>query len=170
MLQIRPGRPADFSGIRLVNDQAFGQPDEAALVDTLHGTVEPFISLVAERDGQIVGHILFTRVTIESHDGSKSTAMALGPMAVLPEYQRQGIGSELVRAGLEECRKIGQCVVFVVGHPEYYPRFGFEPARPKGLTCHWDVPDDVFMVAELRAGALSGRRGLVRYAPAFGEV
>ena len=169
MLQIRPERPGDLSGIRLVNDQAFGQPDEAAVVDTLRGTVESFISLVAERGGPIVGHILFAPVTIESDQGA-TRAMALGPMGVLPEYQRQGIGSELVRASLEECRRIGQYVVFVVGHSEYYPRFGFEPARPKGLTCQWDVPDDVFMVAELQAGALSGRCGMVRYAPAFGEA
>lgn len=166
---IRPDTQDDVAAIRRVNECAFGQRDEADLVDTLRGKVDSFISLVAERGGQVVGHILFTPVTIESGDGA-SLAMGLGPMAVLPEYQRQGIGMQLVRAGLQECRKIGQFVVFVLGHPTYYPRFGFEPARPKGLTCQWDVPDEAFMVIELRLGALAGRRGLVRYAEAFGSV
>ena len=169
MAILRPEKRTDWTLIHEVNERAFGQPGEADLVDALRGTVEPFISLVAEGDGRVVGHILFAPVTIESDDGA-SQAMALGPMAVLPEYQRQGIGSQLVRAGLEECRAIGQFVVFVLGHAGYYPRFGFEPARPKGLTCQWDVPDEAFMVAELQAGALAGRRGLVRYAPPFGEV
>lgn len=169
-LTARGEQANDLPSIREVNTLAFGQADEADLVDALRGEVEPFISLVAERDGRVVGHILFTPVTIESADGSKSTAMGLGPMAVLPECQRQGIGSALVRAGLEACERQGEFVVFVLGHAEYYPRFGFEPARPKGLTCQWEVPDEAFMVVELTVRALAGRRGLVRYADAFSDV
>jgi putative acetyltransferase len=90
-------------------------------------------------------------------------------MAVLPEYQRQGIGSRLVREGLEECRRMGCDVVVVVGHPGYYPRFGFAPASRKGLRCEYPVPDEVFMVAELKPDALRGR-GLVKYRPEFGGV
>lgn len=168
-MHVRHETSDDHPAIREVNERAFGQPNEADVVDTLRGTVEPFISLVAERGGQAVGHVLFTPVTVESDDGA-SLAMGLGPMAVLPEYQRQGVGTQLVRAGLQECRKIGQFVVFVLGHPTYYPRFGFEPARPKGLTCQWDVPDDAFMVVELRPGAPASRRGLLRYAEAFGNA
>ena len=169
-MHVRHEASDDCPAIREVNERAFGQPDEANLVDALRGKVEPFISLVAERDGRVVGHILLTPVTIDSDDGVTSMAMGLGPMAVLPECQQQGIGSQLVRAGLQECRKIGQFVVFVLGHPTYYPRFGSEPAPPKGLVCQWDVPDEAFMVIELRPGALAGRRGLVRYAEAFGSV
>jgi putative acetyltransferase len=155
--------------VRAVNERAFGQAAEADVVDALRGRAEPFVSLVGALDGRVVGHILFTPVSIVSDDGT-TQAMALGPMAVLPALQRQGIGSQLVRAGLEECRKIGQFVVFVLGHPTYYPRFGFEPAPPKGLTCKWEVSDEVFMVIELVPGALVGLRGLVRYADAFKDV
>jgi putative acetyltransferase len=91
-------------------------------------------------------------------------------MAVLPEYQKQGLGSQLVREGLKKCRPIGCNVVVVVGHPEYYPRFGFVPAGQKELRCEYPVPDEVFMVAELKPGALDGQRGLVKYRPEFGEV
>ena len=93
--------------------------------------------------------------------------MGLAPMAVLPEYQKRGIGSALVERGFDECRRIGHNIVVVVGHPEYYPRFGFTPAREQGLGCEFDVPDEVFMVAELSPGTLDGRQGLVKYHPEF---
>jgi putative acetyltransferase len=91
-------------------------------------------------------------------------------MAIAPEHQRGGIGGDLVRAGLEACRRMGRRVVFVLGHPAYYPRFGFVPAAPHGLSCRWPVPPGVFMVAELGAGALAGARGLVRYPAEFDDV
>ena len=91
-------------------------------------------------------------------------------MAVLPEYQRRGIGSQLVREGFKECQRIGYDIIIVIGHPAYYPRFGFVPAREKGLRCEYEVPDEVFMVAELRAGALADVRGVVKYRPEFGTV
>jgi putative acetyltransferase len=113
--------------------------------------------------------MLFTAVMIES-DAPAWTALGLAPMAVLPQCQRQGIGSHLVRAGLTACVRQGHTVVVVLGHPTYYPRFGFVPAAAKGLRCEYPVPDGVFMVAELVSGALDGRTGLVKYRPEFAQV
>ena len=169
MIIVRKESPEDYARVREINEHAFGQPAEADLVDNLRKTEHAQLSLVAEVDGRLVGQVFFTLVTLESGEEA-SPALALGPMAVLPEYQGRGVGSQLVRVGLEECRRAGHLVVFVLGHPGYYPRFGFQPAPPKGITCQWEVPEDVFMVAELAPGALGGRRGLVRYAPAFGQV
>lgn len=169
VISVRAETPEDFSAVRRVNEQAFGRPDEAALVDALRTVARPCISLVAVADGQVVGHIFFSPVSIEAED-SVFGALGLAPMAVLPEYQRRGVGSRLVREGLNECRRIGHEVVVVVGHPEYYPRFGFVPAARKELTCEYAVPEEVFMVAELEPGALDGRRGLVKYLPEFGSV
>lgn len=166
---IRAERPEDYDAVHQVNEQAFGQPNEANLVDALRNSHQPQISLVAEVEGRIVGHIFFSTVRIES-ETSKTAALGLAPMAVLPEFQNQGVGSALVRRGLEECRSLGQEIVVVLGHPEYYPRFGFVPARGKGLSCEYPVPDEVFMALELREGALSGRKGLVKYGPEFGNV
>ena len=166
---IRAETREDYTAVRQVNEQAFGRADEANLVDVLRGRARPYISVVAEVGGRVVGHIFFSPVTIES-ESSAFSALALGPMAVLPEWQNQGVGSELIHRGFEECRSLGHDVVVVLGHPEYYPRFGFIPARRKGLRCEYPVPDDVFMVAELKEGALAGRQGMVRYRPEFGSV
>ena len=165
-LIIRQEASADASAIRHVNQQAFRQTEEADLVDTLRRRGAFTLSLVALLADQIVGHILFTPVQIESADSSFE-AIGLGPMAVLPTHQRNGIGSRLVQAGLEECRRVGHGVVVVVGHPEYYPRFGFLPARRFGIRYEEEVPEEVFMVLELREGALAGRSGTVRYQPEF---
>ncbi|HEX8650143.1 MAG TPA: N-acetyltransferase [Pyrinomonadaceae bacterium] len=168
-MNIRAEKPEDHLAVRQVNEQAFGRPDEAALVDALRKSADPHISLVAEVGGRIIGHIFFSPVVIES-EASVSTALGLAPMAVLPELQKQGIGSRLVRRGLDECRKIGHDVVVVLGHPEYYPRFGFVPSTRMGLRCEYPVAEEVFMVVELRAGALAGRTGVVKYHPEFGRV
>lgn len=162
-VHVRAETAADRDAVRRVNAAAFGRDAEGRLVDALREAVSPSLSLVACDAEQVVGHILFTPVTV---DGAW-TALALGPMAVRPERQRAGVGAALVRAGLDACRALGHDVVFVLGHPDYYPRFGFAPAPPRGLTCKWPVPDDVFMVAELAPGALRGRAGRVEYAPAF---
>jgi putative acetyltransferase len=166
---IRHEMPEDIPAIRCVLEQAFGQAQEADLVDALRRRGMFTLSLVAVQDDQIVGQILFTPATIAS-ERSSFDAVALGPMAVLPSRQRQGIGSQLVRAGLETLRQDGQEIVVVLGHPNYYPRFGFVPSKQHGIGCEFDVPDEVFMVAELRAGALSGRCGTVRYLPEFRTV
>ena len=164
---IRPETAEDFASVRRVNESAFGRPGEADLVDALRKTARPYVSLVAEEDGQICGHIFFSPVTIEPDvpERAATAALALGPMAVLPESQRSGIGSRLVEEGLKECLRLGFRLVFVLGHPDYYPRFGFVPASLKKFKCVYDVPDEVFMVLELSPGAPSGRSGLVRYRP-----
>jgi putative acetyltransferase len=163
---IRAEQPDDRAAIRDVVSKAFGQTDEADLVDALRREADPFISLVATDGGTVVGHIAFSPITIITGD-APGGGMGLAPMAVVPELQNRGIGSRLVREGLEECRRRGADLVVVLGHADYYPRFGFTPGRPKGLTCEYPVPDEVFMVLELTAGALSGRSGLVQYHPAF---
>ncbi|MGH9966373.1 MAG: GNAT family N-acetyltransferase [Pyrinomonadaceae bacterium] len=169
MISVRAESAEDYSAVRRINELAFGGPSEAALVDALRETAHPHLSLVAIIDGQVVGHIFFSPVSVES-EASAFTAMALAPMAVLPDHQKQGIGSLLIEAGLQECQRIGHYIVVVLGHPEYYPRFGFTPARQRELRCEYAVPDEVFMVAELMPGALGGRQGLVRYRPEFNDV
>ena len=164
---IRAEQSRDTDQVRLVNERAFDGPAEAAIVDAVRGTPDA-ISLVATEGDRIVGHILFTPVRI---DGSTAAIRAAGlaPMAVLPEYQRRGIGSQLVAAGLDACRAAGYDIVVVVGHPEYYPRFGFIPANTKGLEWEYPVPANVFMVVELRSGTLERVRGIARYLPEFAE-
>lgn len=166
MAAILHERPEDADAIRFVLEEAFGQSNEADLVDALRRRGVLTLSLVALRENEVVGHILFSPVTIESV-GSSFGAIGLGPMAVLPPYQRKGIGSQLVRVGLEQCRQAGHEIVVVLGHPDFYPRFGFVPTRHRGIHCEFDVPDNVFMVMELRQGALAGRGGLVKYQPEF---
>ncbi len=169
MIIVRAETPDDFPAVHQVNELAFGRSDEAVLVGKLRAVADPNISLVADQNGRVVGHIFFSPVSIEiSSPGS--IALGLGPLAVLPEYQKQGIGSQLTRAGLKECQRIGGDVVVVLGHPEYYPRFGFVPAKQKVLRSEYPVPDEVFMVVELKPGALDRQRGLVKYLPEFSEV
>jgi len=166
MVSVFHERPGDANAIRFVLEEAFGQSNEADLVDALRNRGVLTLSLVALRENEVVGHIVFSPVTIESA-GSSFSAIGLGPMAVLPSYQRKGIGSQLVRIGLEQCRQAGHEIVVVLGHPDFYGRFGFVPTRHRGIHCEFDVPDDVFMVMELRQGALAGRGGLVKYQPEF---
>ena len=168
-MTIRPERPGDASRIHEVNSLAFGQPAEADLVDRLRAACADSLSLVAE-DSALVGHILFTPVTIDG-DGRRVVGVGLAPMAVLPDRQRQGIGSQLVTRGVEILRARGCPFVVVVGHPEYYPRFGFEPASKHGLASQWDgIPDEAFMVLVLDGLALRTVAGVVRYRDEFGEV
>lgn len=168
MIVIRAETPEDYAAVRRVNALAFGRDGEAALVDKLRA-VSPHISLVAFKDSEAVGHIFFSPATVES-DPADFAAVALGPLAVLPGHQNRGVGSLLVRRGLEECKRRGHDVVFVLGHPGYYLRFGFSPAGAKGIRCEYPVPDEAFMVVELRPGALGGRTGLMRYRSEFAEV
>lgn len=169
MLTIRSETPEDRADIHHVNVKTFGQESEAELVKKLRNRGMLIVSLVALSDVQVAGHIAFSPVTVKSEDSSFQ-AIALGPMTVLPEYQRKGIGSQLVRAGLEECRHLGHAIVVLVGHPDYYPRFGFMPARSKGIECEFEVPDEAWMLLELRGGALSGGRDTVTFQPEFREA
>ena len=162
---IRPERPDDHEQVRAVNDAAFGQPDEGAIVDGVRRRGVPIISLVAADADQLVGHILFTPVTLTP--ATPRRLCGLGPMAVLPSHQRRGIGGRLVRDGLEACRLVGYDAVVVVGHPSYYPRFGFGRGRDHGLAWDHDVPDDAFMALALASDGLAGCAGVVSYLPEF---
>jgi putative acetyltransferase len=167
-MRIRPESEADQSAIRGVNMAAFETSVEANLVEALRGKALQLVSLVAEVDGATVGHILFSPVLLAEHPQLK--VMGLGPMAVAPRHQRKGVGSALVREALEQCRQLGYRAVVVLGHPEYYPRFGFVPASKFAIRSEYDVPENVFMIAELEAGALRGVSGLIRYDAAFASV
>jgi putative acetyltransferase len=169
MINIRQETNEDIENIHYVNEQAFGQPQEANIISKLRTRGKVSLSLVAIEDGNIIGHILFSPVTIESNKGSFE-AITLAPMAVLPEYQHKGIGSKLVVAGIEECRRLGFEMVTVLGHPDFYPRFGFVPAQPKGINCEFDVPEEAWMILELEQGALTGRKGTVKFQPEFHEA
>jgi len=166
-VSLRIERSGDEPGIHETNELAFGEPLEARLVDALRETPD-YLSLVATIDERAVGHILFTPVTIEPATDRRIAGLA--PMAVRPEHQRSGIGGQLIRAGLEECRRIGYSAVVVLGHPEYYPRFGFVPAHTFGLTCEFPSPPEAFMAIELERGALKGTAGVVHYLPQFADV
>jgi putative acetyltransferase len=168
MIDVRAERPFDFASVRDVNDRAFQSPVEGQIVERLRAAADA-ISLVAIRNDLVVGHILFTAVSLEPP--AEFRVAGLGPMSVLPEHQRSGIGSQLIRAGLDACRQHGYSAVVVVGHPTYYPRFGFEPAHTRGLTLpDFDVPQDVFMVVELDPGVRDQLRGAVRYRSEFAEA
>jgi putative acetyltransferase len=168
MIEIRFERPHDKNAIRRVNELAFDGNVEADLIDALREADVDTISLVAVDGVDIIGHILFSPVAVQS-ERSSFTALALGPMAVIPGHQRKGIGTQLVHAGLRECKKRGHSIVFVLGHREYYPRFGFLSSRPLGFRWEKDVPEEYFMVVELEEGALEGKDGVVKYHPAFDE-
>lgn len=170
MVLIRPETPADQAGIRLVNERAFGQPQEADLVDSLRRACPDLISLVAEFAGSLPGHILFSPAVISGPQG-RVEGMALAPLAVLPAYQRQGIGSRLVEAGLEILRSRSCSFVIVLGYPAYYPRFGFEPASHYGISSQWPgLPDEVFMALVLDKARMAGVTGVARYRPEFDSL
>lgn len=165
---IRDENAQDRTDIHALNASAFETSAEADLVDALRVQVHPVISLVAEEADTVLGHIMFSPVSLSGHPGLK--IMGLAPMAVAPQYQRQGIGTALVRAGLERCRELGFGAVVVLGHPQYYPRFGFLPAKRLGIDCEYEVPVDVFMVMELQPGYLHGASGIIKFHTAFSNV
>lgn len=172
MIIIRHETPSDILAIHDVNKQAFdGREAEAGLVDATRKS-ENFISelsLVAEENGQILGHIMFSRIHIETENG-QLPALTLAPMAVLPRYQKRGIGSHLVRRGLDECNQLGHAIVIVLGHTDYYPRFGFSASLAKSLECPFGDCGEAWMAVELIPGALQGVHGKVIYPSAFTGV
>ncbi len=163
---VRPAHKEDFSKIYTVNELAFKQHDEAQLVERLRKSQEYIMELefVAIKDHQIVGHILYTTVQIGHH---VCRAVALAPMSVLPTFQNQGIGASIIRHTLQEVNRLGYSSVIVLGHPNYYPRFGFRPASNWGIQFHQDVPDDVFMALSFDTNGLNGISGIVKYSDAF---
>ncbi len=167
-MRIRKEEAHDRAAVHAVNAAAFETPMEAELVDVLRERATPNVSLVAEDEDAVIGHILLTPVILDGREDLD--LMGLAPMAVVPDRQRQGIGSRLVQAGLAACRERGVGAVVVLGHPDYYPRFGFEPAARFGIRSTWDVPEDVFFVLELVPGSLDGAAGTVRYHVAFDEA
>jgi putative acetyltransferase len=168
MVLIRNEQLHDVSAIRHVNERAFNGFAEANLVELIRAAEKAIISFVAIDNENVVGHILFSRVTV-GFNPHNIQALGLAPMAVLPEYQRQGIGSELVRRGLEECRRQGFDLVFVLGHTKFYSRFGFTRASVYGFDNEYNA-DESFMVLELRDNKLNTASGMVKFQPEFQET
>jgi putative acetyltransferase len=167
MVIVRKEERGDEERIRFVNTAAFGRSAEADIVDVLRENCPEGVSFVAVIAERIVGHILFTPAVIEGKE-KQVVGMGLAPIAVLPEVQRQGIGSKLTQAGLEETRTMKQPFVIVLGHPEYYPRFGFVPASRYGITTEYEkVPDEASMILVLDEAALKGVSGTGKYRPEF---
>ena len=168
-MNIRKEKDSDIKEIWKVNIEAFETEAEANLVNALRDSDISYISLVAEEGEEIVGHILFTPVELIG-DNSGLKLIGLAPMAVVAKLQKKGIGSQLVKAGLESCLVQGYDAVVVLGHPEYYPKFSFVPSVKFGIKSEYEVPDEVFMVLELTKGSLKGHQGIIKYHSAFGSV
>ncbi|MGD0917923.1 MAG: N-acetyltransferase [Thermodesulfobacteriota bacterium] len=167
---IRQEKPEDVIDISALNELAFGQPQEAKIIDKLRNNCGNLLLLVAIENGKIVGHILFIPAEIEGPRGVIK-GMGLAPMAVLPEMQRQGIGTQLVKKGIEELRRFQCPFIIVLGHPEYYPRFGFERALLYGVKSQWEgIPDDVFMILWLDTSKAGQVSGLAKYREEFNEA
>lgn len=168
-MKIRAARKTDFTEIYQLNKDAFEQADEAKLVNLLRDSDAyiPELSLVAVSDNQIVGYILFTRIKILSPNKCEFNSLALAPMAVKPEFQKQGIGGKLIRYGLDKARDLGFKSVIVLGHENYYPKFGFLPASNWKITTAFEVPENALMAIELVPNGLKNIKGIVKYAKEF---
>ena len=169
MSLIRDECPADADAVGAVVVAAFGREAEGRLVERLRASGKIVCALVAEEKGRVLGHLAFSRIAIDSGE-SEIPVWALAPLAVMPAFQRLGIGSALVSAGLERCRMERQARVLVVGDPVYYGRFGFVPASQFGLTCPFPVPEEAFMAIELEPAAFAQVSGVVRYGHEFYDL
>lgn len=165
---IRFERVEDIEQIRDLNRVAFNSETEAALVDALRQHGVERISLVADENGDVIGHILFTPVTIDT--ATDINIAGLAPMAVLPDWQNRGVGSRLVSEGLQACEKAAYDAVVVLGHADYYPRFGFVPSVKYKIKSEYNVPPEVFMLKEIKKDALKGVSGVISYHPLFNEI
>ena len=161
-IEIREERADDVAAIRNVNRRAFGQDHEGNIVDALRSNGAALLSLVAILDDQVVGHIMYSPATV-----GEATGAGLAPMAVHPDHQRKGIGSKLIEAGNQKLKNDGCPFIIVLGHADYYPRFGFIPASTLGIKCEWDVPDDVFMLLVLDQAKMQGVSGVAKYRDEF---
>jgi len=160
----------DINDIRYVIEKAFGQPQEANIVDNLRKNCEELTSIVALENGKIVGHIVFSPVIIE-RDGSTVGGMGLAPVAVLPEYQRKGIGTQLVHKGIEQLRRSKCPFIIVLGYPEFYSRFGFEQASQFGIYSQWEgIPDNAFMILWIDTSMKNRVSGIAKYRSEFNEA
>ena len=168
-MNIREEKPSDIEKIWEVNTDAFGTKDEANIVNALRSSGCAYISLVAETEDKVVGYILFTPVELSGNQNNLKI-VGLAPMAVSSQYQNKGIGSKLVKAGLERCKSLGYDAVVVLGHPNYYPKFGFIPSVEFGIKSEYEVPDEVFMILELVQGVLKNHKGIIKYHEAFNSV
>src|SRR5258706_6231630 len=168
MAVIRPENARDFDTVRTLLLASFGREAEARLVDRLRASGKIAAALVAEEKERILGHVVFSKIAA-SAEGGEVNALALAPLAVVPAFQRLGIGSALVSAGLERCRSEQQARVVVLGDPVYYARFGFVPAAKFGLKCPLPRPDNAFMAIELEPGAFVKTSGTVRYGHEFDD-
>lgn len=170
MTTIRPERPGENDTVETLVEAAFASPVEARLVVALRRGphVVPDLSLVAERDGVVVGHAIFTEATVDGLP--PESLLVLGPVAVRPDHQRRGVGTALIETGLADARDLGYRAVVLLGSTDYYPRFGFRPAAAFGLENPWDAPDPDFQAVELDPGALDQASGVVEPAPAFQDV
>jgi putative acetyltransferase len=162
---IRPESIDDLQSIWHVNKAAFAGNAEANLVDALRDCGFVDVSIVAEVDGKVVGHILFSRITIVTKSGAID-ALSLAPMAVLPSHQRQGIGTMIVESGLAACREHGHRIVVVLGHPKFYPRFGFSAELARKLESPFGGGES-WMALELLQESLNGIEGRIQYSPPF---
>ncbi|MGB5438926.1 MAG: N-acetyltransferase [Gammaproteobacteria bacterium] len=166
-ITVRPETPEDIRAIDVVHISAFGGEAEANLVSVLRESAgyNRELSLVAELNGRIVGHILLTRVPLRNQ-GKETNVLALGPMSVVPSQSHRGIGSELIQAAVKLAKEKGYGAIVVLGHPEYYKRFGFENARDAHISCNLPAPEDALTIMEVVAGNLAGG-GHVEYPEPF---
>ena len=166
---IRDEQPADAIAIHDLLTAAFGRETEGRLVERLRGSGKEAVSLVAEDHGRVLGYVLFSGIAVERGE-RQLPVMALAPLAVLPAFQRLGLGSALVSEGLSRVRGADKTAVLVVGDPRYYGRFGFVPASRFGIRCPFPAPEACFMALELSPGALKGYAGLARYGHEFDDL
>ena len=169
-ITIRKEEERDYKKVYEVNRLAFQQENESKLIEKIRKgkNFVPDLSLVAKIDDEIVGHILFSRIKIVGDSIFES--LALAPVAVIPEFQKQGIGAELIKKGIEKAKELGFDSIIVLGHKEYYPKFGFKRASNWSIECPFEVPDEAFMAIELTEKAFEDKAGTVRYPDEFMEV